>query len=265
MGSDDREADNSRGDAYDNSLFGRMRDYARLLPGADVVEERYQNLEERALRQLKNRLADIDDRRLPAPPGYKPLKQSVSRGLVSNAALLEEHPREIMADLLARAETQSEQQAEIYLFSAMLRELVPDEARLLRGLSDGAAHPLVHIGVGPPIGPVTRRVEGYFSFLGKSSVLRLKERTPLYLAHLHQLELIELGPEDKELEIRYQVLEGDRAIRERCDAIKATTSAGMTTRFIRRVVRMSDLGQKVWSLCDVAPSYKGIKDQGTEE
>ncbi|MDX1497841.1 MAG: Abi-alpha family protein [Salinisphaeraceae bacterium] len=263
MGSDEKNLTESRGGEGDNSLFGRMRDYARLLPGADVVEERYQNLEERALRQLKSRLADIDDRRLPAPPGYKPLKQSLSRGLVSSSALLEQHPKDIMADLLERSENQTTEQAELYLYSNMLRELVPDEARLLRGLSDGASHPLVHIGMGPPIGPVTRRVEGYFTFLGKSSTLRLKEYTPMYLAHLHQLELIELGPEDKELEIRYQVLEGDRAIRERCAAIE--TPKGMTTRFIRRVVRISELGAKVWALCDVAPTYKGIEDQAAKE
>lgn len=234
-------------------MLGLMGRFARQLPGASFAEEQLNVLEKRAMRELKQRLDAVDDRRLPAPNDHHPVSVSSAESQVVSASLLSQHPAELLTDLLERAYEQTAEQAQLYLYTMILRELVPDEARLLGALSDGAEYPLLHIGVGPPIG-TPRRVAENFSNLGKTATLKLREFTPAYITHLRNLDLLETGPEDKEQEIKYQILESDKAVREVVAEAEKGTAPGMGVRFIRRVIRISPLGQELWNACQPGAS-----------
>lgn len=243
------------------SWFGLMGRMVRNLPGADFAEEQLQTVETRVLRELQQRMDRVSrPARLPSPENYVP-QPSVSSepqsAAPSSASLLGTPPSEVLADLLERAEQQTPEQARAYLYAMMLRELIPDEARLLGALSDGETHPLLHVGVGPMIGSASRRVAENFSNLGKTATLKLKDFTPAYITHLRNLDLVETGPEDKEEEIKYQILESDRATLEAVKVAEKSAGPGMSMKFIRRVIRISPLGQELWNYCHGVPENNG--------
>lgn len=222
-------------------VLGLVGRFARQLPGADFAEEQLHNIETRAMRELKQRLESVDDRRLPPPDDYLSTGQKPQ---LSTAR----PPAALMAELLGRSNAQSEQEALAYFYSSILRQLVPDEARLLATLADGGSHPVLHIGIGPPIGTPRRVVEN-FSHLGKTAALRLRDFTPAYLSRLHSLELVEEGPEDKEQTLKYQILESEKIVREAAQLAEKGKTTGTGLRFIRRVVRISPQGRALWGAC----------------
>ncbi len=236
--------DKKRGDPSDAAssvgILGLVGRFARQLPGAEYAEEQLQSIEARAMRELKQRLESIDDRRLPAP------EHPVSGG--HHALFRGPHPRSILAGLLAEADDQTAEQARLSVYSHILSQLVPDEARLLGALSDGVEHPLLHVGIGPPFG-TPRPLAENFSNLGKTASLKLKERTPKYITHMRSLELLEEGPEDKEQDIKYQILESDKGLREVTQAAEKGTAPGIGVRYIRRVIRIAPLGEAIWQTC----------------
>ena len=221
-------------------VLGLVGRFARQLPGADFAEEQLHNIESRALRELKQRLESVDDRRLPPPDDYEQSNKKPRH--------ISRHPSAAMADLLSRAEEQTEEQAQLYIYNNILSELVPDEARLLSVLSDGTEHPLLHIAVGAPIGTPRRVVEN-ISHLGKNAVLKLRDSAPEYITHLRNLALLEEGPADKEQDIKYQVLESEKTVRELAQAAEKGTVPGMGVRYVRRVIRISPLGRALWEAC----------------
>lgn len=241
------------------SWFGLMGRMVRNLPGADFAEEQLQGVEQRVLRELKQRMDRVNGPpQLPAPKVSTLTRPAAPvPGASPGVSLLGTSPAEVLADLLQRAEDQTPEQAREYLYSMILRELVPDEARLLGALSDGETHPLLHVGVGPMIGPASRRVAENFSNLGKTATLKLKDFTPAYITHLRNLDLLETGPEDKECEIKYQILESDRATREAVAVAEQGSGPGMSVKYVRRVIRISPLGQELWNYCHGLPEDEG--------
>lgn len=214
----------------------RMNHLVHRLPGAGFAQRQAEWIETRMLTELKSRMDRLDarnDAARPAPSG--------GHSGVSSLA-------EQMARLMEQAAEQSREQALTYLFEQIVRELVPDEARILGVLSDESAYPLLHIAVGPRVGPATRRIADNFTNIGKPAGVKLLEQVPAYVAHLRALGLLESGPEDKDLEIKYQILEGDVAVREVADRAAAKGS-GTSVRFVRRTLRMSALGRQFWQAC----------------
>lgn len=240
---DNNKATPETTDSDAGGMLGLARRLARQLPGADFAEEQLHNIETRALRELKQRLASVDDRRLPAPAMHH-----AEPGQSISASPLAQHPGALMADLLDRATDQTTEQAQLYLYSMLLSQLVPDEARLLGALSDGGEHPLLHVGLGAPIG-APRRVAENFSALGKTASLKLKENTPAYITHLRGLGLLEEGPEDRDQEIKYQIMESEKAVRDIAKQAEKGSAPGMSVRYIRRVIRISSLGRQLWEAC----------------
>src|SRR5437764_261061 len=53
--------------------------------------------------------------------------------------------RTAMAELLRQSAEMDREQSREYIFTAILRQLLPDEARILSALSDGASYALVHV------------------------------------------------------------------------------------------------------------------------
>ena len=231
-------------------MLGRLGQIARQLPGAEFAEEQLQGIEARAMRELKHRLDAVDDRRLAAPEFQASVAAQDVPGQgalvnVDTLTPLNQKPGDLLNELLERAEQQDQAQAWQYLYSMILRELVPDEARILGALSEGDTYPLIHVGIGAPIGSIQRVAEN-FSTVGKAAAVKLREMTPTYISHLRNLDLVETGPEDKDFEIQYQILERDRLTKPAVEYAEKNKGPGKAVRFMRRVIRISPLGKDVW-------------------
>lgn len=242
-------------DRENAGMVGLMGRFVRNLPGADFAEEQLHTVERRMLSELKHRMDALDERRLPEPKNYTPPPLSIGDDgqpiqRVPQAAL-SQHPAELMAELLDRAAEQDKQQAQLYLYTMILRELVPDEARILGALSDGDTYPLLHIGIGAPLGK-PRRIAENLSTVGKAATIKLHEYSPAYITHLRNLDLLETGPEDPEYEIKYQILESDKATNAIAEQAKKESGPGMGIKYIRRVIRISPLGKELWDACRIA-------------
>ncbi len=224
---DDR--DNARGNDL-GALFQRMTQIAHALPGAQFAQRQIERVETRVLSELKERLERIE----PSSP---------ASGLAATGATLNEQ----MAALLERADTQTREQALDDLFRQIILVLVPDEARILGALSDGAVYPMLHVGIGPRVGAVNRRIVENVSTIGKPAGVKLLEQVPAYIGHLRALGLLQSGPEDKSFEIKYQILESDLAIKQAIERKQQRTTSSV--RYLRRTLRLSEFGQQFWLAC----------------
>jgi Abortive infection alpha len=186
----------------------------RLLPGVRAAERQLARLELALMDALVSRLEETHRPALPPPS-----------------------PAEMMGELLGRSVVQTPSQGERALVEVLVRELVPDEARILAALADGTAYPLLN--VDGPAGPLLWGS----SSVGRAAGVVLPERVPTYLSHLKRLGLIDIGPERRSLEDEYDILLTDSAV------IDAQRRATKTRRIkIRRAtVRISELGSAVWA------------------
>jgi len=208
-----------------------------LVPGVKQIRRFLEAVERRALHELKQRLeslAAVDaDRRPPAPPAE---------------ATATENPSDLLGALLERSLDQTPDDARRDAFVTLLRQLVPDEARIFAALSDGGGHPVIHVTAASTLGSATRRVRSNLSPIGQAAGVQLREMTPHYLSHLLELGLVELTPEDPEQRLKYEILESGSAVREAVAEIEAASK--MTrARIVRRTVRLTRLGHDLWAAC----------------
>ena len=149
-----------------------------------------------------------------------------------------------MTGLLARALEQSTSAGKDELFHRILDQIVPDEARIISALSDGSASPLVSVHALSRAGMLGEALIENASLVGRTANVALPALTPTYVGHLLALGLLETGPEDSDLKDEYQILQADNAV------LKAITSGSrgpLPARVERRTVRLSALGQSLWS------------------
>lgn len=220
------------------SRAGSLAGLAQQLPGADLVFDQLGRAEDLVLRELKSRLSRLDE-----PQTSATIDQGDDGFEVAPSGLPERFQQ-----LLERAEAQSPTAAEAELMHQSLALLTGDEARIVQALSDGRNRPLVHLGVAPPIGPVSRIVAENFSDLGKAAMVKVTDHMPLYLARLRALGIVEEGPEDKSLDLKYQLIENDRVVRQATNAVNEET--GQRVKCVRRSVRLSAFGSRLWTACN---------------
>lgn len=219
------------------SRAGSLAGLAQQLPGADLVFDQLERAEDLVLRELKSRLSRLDD------ADHDTTIDSHDDGFEVTPSGLPER----LAQLLERSEAQSPAAAEAELMHQTLALFTADEARVLQALSDGRNRPLVHLGVAPPIGPVSRIVAENFSDLAKAAMVKQADHMPLYLARLRTLGVVEEGPEDKSLDLKYQIIENDRVVRQASNAVNEET--GQRVKCVRRSVRLSVFGSRLWAAC----------------
>ena len=217
------------------SGVGALAGLAQQLPGADRVFDQLGRAEDLVLRELKSRLSRLDSQ-----DETTTIDHHDDGFEVSPSGLPER-----LAQLLERAEAQSPAAAEAELMHQTLSLLTADEARILQALSDGRNRPLVHLGVAPPIGPVSRIVAENFSDLAKAAMVKVADHMPLYLARLRALGVVEEGPEERSLDLKYQIIENDRVVRQATDAVNKET--GQRVKCVRRSVRLSAFGSRLWA------------------
>jgi hypothetical protein len=221
-----------------------------LIPGAKLVRRALDTVERRALHELKQRLEAME---VEPPSPFTPRPKGAIEGdppspLSPRPKGAHELPAEMLGELLARSIDQTPEDARRDAFVTILRQLVPDEARIVAALSDGGGHPVIHVTAGSTLGSSTRRVLSNLSPVGQAAGVQLREMTPHYLAHLLELGLVELTPEDPEQKLKYEILESATAVREAIAKIEG--GAKMTrARIVRRTVRLTALGHDLWAAC----------------
>jgi hypothetical protein len=149
--------------------------------------------------------------------------------------------RVVMAELLERSVTDTRAESEEYLFASVLRQLLPDEARIIAALADGSAHAVVDV--------ETRAgwtVLANASSVGRTAGVTLPGNVPVYLGRLLGFGLVELGAADSALSLHYELLLTDETVR----AAEARAKESGRPRHIRRSVRLSELGKRFWAACE---------------
>nr|WP_246257017.1 Abi-alpha family protein [Amycolatopsis anabasis] len=220
---------------------------SKRLPGIDTAERGLRQLERTVLGELKKRLDEVDDPYLVAlsaastmhPNGAEPGKDAVA---VVGAP---EPLRAAMGELLNRSIGFGREQSREYLFAIILRQLTPDEARILSALSDGAPFPLIDVAERNALGGAGRFVLRNASTVGKSAGVSLLDQVPSYVTRLLGLGLADVDEEVPALETQYEILLTDDTVREAENSVKRA-------KFVRRSVRVSRLGAQFWAACDPA-------------
>lgn len=219
----------------------------------DLAQKSLSEAEKLALTTLRKRMDAVadeeehpDDEHEAAPASTpRPAASSVPAGTPTPAGRLT--AAAALARLMEESAEQSPEQALERLALRTVRQLVPDEARILAALADGHSAALVHLGAGSLVGPASQRWLENLSPVGRECGVRLLDQVPVYLANLRTLGLLESGDEDKSLHLKYQMIEADTIVRRTCGEIE---KAGLRPKFFRRTVRISEAGKSFWKACD---------------
>lgn len=152
-----------------------------------------------------------------------------------------------MRRLLDRSVSQSRLSSQYELYAGLLRQLLPDEARILAALSDGGSAPVVHVISRTRRPNGGRRVLKNASSVGRSAGVALPELVPTYVTHLLQLGLVELDVADDANETDFELLMAETVVRRALE--QAGEDSVLPPRTVRQTLRMSALGQSLWAAC----------------
>jgi len=211
----------------------------RRLPGGDYAQRQLDRLENRVLSEIKQRMDGLGE-----PPSVSVLAVSVASEAPADE--LPRLPGDLLRRLLERSAEQTPEQAEAALMVAVLRQLVPDEARVLAALSDGSTYPLIHVVSSARLGGGAQVVVEGVCSVGKNAGVQCPQLTPLYVQRLRQLGLVEVDPLEGEDAVRYQLLETEEVVRQAMAQIK---QRGRRGQIVRRTLKMSAFGTRLWEAC----------------
>lgn len=215
---------------------------ARQLPGARTVEREAQRLqgiavsEARRLLQVPQALPGMGSR--PASPDEQRTIAYIRNADPGTAPL-----RSAMSELLERSIEATRTDSNDYLYGTIISQLVPDEARILAALSDGAHFAAVDVVQKLRRGK-HRIVLAHASAVGRQAGLVSPDSTPTYLGRLLGFGLIEFGPEEEQLAVQYDILATDSTVQD------ARKSVRGTVKLERKSLRMSGFGERFWRAAD---------------
>ncbi|WP_253863069.1 Abi-alpha family protein [Prauserella halophila] len=224
----------------------------KRLPGADGAERSLRNLEQKALTELHKRMEGASNRRLleltelpSTPSGEEAADGHGGNGSGSSSTstdvampLPSDPLRAGMAALLNRSTHLSREGARDYLYASILRQLTPDEARILSVLSDGADYPVVQIAERKTGRVVLRNA----STIGKTAGVSATAHVPVYVSRLVAFGLAEVDDEQNELSTQYEILMTDETVRKAEDLVKRP-------KIVRGSLRITPLGINFWLAC----------------
>lgn len=191
-------------------------DLARKLPGAAAVEAEWHRFEQMALTELRHRLDHAD----PLGGGLSAVDSTPLPDIAGVAMPTGSLPpsrqteplRAAMAELLLRSMEQTAHRAREYYYLSLLRQLVPDEARILSALADGSTFPAVHVDIRTGVAG-TERLLSNASTMGRAAGVADLPAVPRYVTRLRSLDLVELRDADPELSVSYEILLSDSTVR----------------------------------------------------
>ena len=149
-----------------------------------------------------------------------------------------------LSHLLERALDQNTRGSRTEFFHRLLDQLVADEARILGALSDGSRSPVVTISVWGQSRASSRPVLQNASLIGRTANVALPEMVPQYVTHLLSLGLVDIGPEDRELETEYELLMAETSV---LAAVKSGARGPIPAKVERATLSMSALGNEFWA------------------
>jgi hypothetical protein len=224
----------------------------RRLPGVGTAERGVRQVERQLLAELRRRLDEVDDPYHAAltaasamhRPGGRPVEAVVT--LVPARDDHAEPLRAAMAELLNHSVGFGRDRAREYFYAIILRQLTPDEARILSALSDGSPFPAVDVAERTGLGGAGRIVLRNASTVGKAAGVSLPDQVPGYVTRLIGLGLVDLDEEVPALETQYEILLTDETVRDAERHVKRA-------KFVRRTIHISRVGAQFWQACD--PSF----------
>jgi hypothetical protein len=220
----------------------------RRLPGVETAERGIRQVERQLMTELRRRLDEVDDPYHAALTAASAMNRSDGVRIESTVALVPareyvEPLRAAMAELLNHSIGFGRERAREYLYAVILRQLTPDEARILSALSDGSPFPAIDVAERTNLGAAGRIVLRNASTVGKVAGVSLPDQVPGYVTRLIGLGLADLDEELPALETQYEILLTDETVREAEKQVKRA-------KFVRRTVHISRLGAQFWQACD---------------
>lgn len=229
---------------------------AKRIPGADAAERGLQQLERAALTELRKRIDEVTDPYMSAlsrPPALRAAAGHLAgseTATVNGKGELVVHPgrngvdplRAVMADLLNRSLEFTGNEAKESLYAVIIRQLTPDEARLMSALSDGSPYALIDVAERVGVNGTGRVLVRNISNIADRSGVLLREQTPNYITKLLTLDLAELDEEDPSMDDKYEILTTHPSVRSTLDSTKRV-------KVIRRTIHISRFGSEFWKAC----------------
>ncbi|MCG8392451.1 MAG: hypothetical protein MI745_05155 [Pseudomonadales bacterium] len=200
-------------------LRARLQQLLLQLPPVQRVDERFHQVENEVLHNLKQRLDAL-----------------------SHPGELEGEP-DSLHQLLDVSMAQNPDQARLMLVHQLLAGMTADEARIFAALSDGSAFPLLTVYSGGRFsrGEVLHR----HSNVGRAAGVQCNEVIAFYLARLFARGLVIATAFTESLRTDYELLEGDSDYRKAQAALKNPVPK-LKTR--RETLRISPVGTQLWAL-----------------
>ncbi len=230
----------------------------RKLPGVETAERGVRQVERQVLTELRRRLDEVDDPYHAALTAASAMNRPAVPGKIEATVTLvpvrdnqAEPLRAAMAELLNHSVGFGRERAREYFYAIILRQLTPDEARILSALSDGSPFPALDVVERTSLGGNGRVVLRNASTVGKAAGVSLPDQVPGYVTRLIGLGLVDLDEEVPSLETQYEILMTDETVR---DAEKHVRRA----KFVRRTIHVSRLGAQFWLACDPAARPPGL-------
>jgi hypothetical protein len=206
------------------AMFVSADQVASLVPGYQLALRQARRAETALLRDVKRRIEEIA-----ATPTSGEVVDSRAR---------------LLAELLNASMDTDPRRSEEQLHLRILRQLLPDEARILAALSDGTRFALVHVYVrgGGGVRPALENA----CTVGRVAAVHVNEAVPLYVTHLRQLGLAEEGSAEDLLSDQYALLTSEDVVQR---AIADAEGGIRGSKTVRRTLRISRLGTELWTAC----------------
>jgi len=133
-------------------------------------------------------------------------------------------------------------------FSRMLRELVPDEARIMRFLALAGPQPAIDVRTKTPLGVGSELIAGNINLVADMAGATYPERTQQYLANLTRLGMIQFSEETVEDPRRYSFIEAQ-------PVAAAAMSRAKRTHTVYRSIVITQFGQQFCEVCFTLDGY----------
>lgn len=218
-------------------------------PVADNARRRFEDAEQWALWELKQRLDALDE------------ADQDSNGQADDHLAA---PQQQLLQLLQDSREVDPAVAKARLYRQVLSRLVPDQAAMLALLADQRRAPLCHVVAARfPAGRARVRVLANASTLGRDAGVLLRDHVPHYMSAMLQMGLLEVAPEDHSLASQYELLRADTLVRHTMDRIR--NDMHMVPRLQRFAVTLSDFGHALWRDCNPDNSRAGAVTASDKE
>jgi Abortive infection alpha len=133
-------------------------------------------------------------------------------------------------------------------FSRILRELMPDEARILRFLALAGPQPAIDVRTKTPLGVGSELIAGGINLVAEMAGSTYPERNQEYLANLERLGMIAFSTDQVEDPRRYSFVEAQPVAAAAMARAKRTTT-------VYRSIRITQFGLQFCNVCFTLDGY----------